>query len=185
MATFFTSDTHFSSDRTLKLSRRPFVNTEEMDNCIISNWNNMLNDNDIIYHLGDFGNYSKIKQLNGNIILILGNYEEKELKEKFNNNFDEYKKYLLSLGFKNIIKKGTFIEIENNKIYLTHQPTDCKKDYFNLFGHIHKLGLVKKFGLNVGIDCFNFKPASIDDILFYKNAIENHYDNDVFCQELE
>ena len=36
---FFTSDTHFSQQRTLELSRRPFKTTHEMDLEMISNWN--------------------------------------------------------------------------------------------------------------------------------------------------
>ena len=41
-------------------------------------------------------------------------------------------------------------------IYMTHLPLDCKKDCFNLFGHIHEKCMVKEFGLNVGVDCNNF-----------------------------
>ena len=51
-----------------------------------------------------------------------------------------------------------------------------------MFGHIHKLQMVKKNGLNVGVDCHNFKPISLEEVLWYKNAIENHYDINVFCE---
>lgn len=66
-------------------------------------------------------------------------------------------------------------------IYMTHRPLDCKKDCFNLFGHIYEKCMVKEFGLNVGVDCNNFWPADVETFLFRKNAIENHYDRDVFC----
>ena len=76
MNIWFTSDTHFGSQGTLKLSKRPFESVEEMDKAMIENWNEVVDKNDIIFHLGDFGNYEVVNKLNGNIVLILGNYEE-------------------------------------------------------------------------------------------------------------
>ena len=40
--------------------------------------------------------------------------------------------------------------------------------------------MVKRNALNVGVDCHNFAPISLDEILFYRNAILKHYDNEVF-----
>ncbi len=183
---FFTSDTHFSQERTFKFSRRPFNNVKEMDETIIANWNNLVKENDTVFHLGDFGNYSLVEKLNGNIILIFGNYELQDMKEKFGGDFNKFSAYLKSLGFSHIVEKGldvTIPKIENEKIYLVHEPLACRQKQFNLFGHIHEKCLVKRFGLNVGIDNFNFKPATVDDVVFYKNAIQNHYDNNVFCNE--
>lgn len=61
MNKFFTSDTHFGSERTLKFSRRPFKTTQEMDETFINNWNDLIKPEDIVYHLGDFGDFSKLK----------------------------------------------------------------------------------------------------------------------------
>ena len=37
--------------------------------------------------------------------------------------------------------------------------------------------------MDVGTDSNNYMPISIDDVLFYKNAIEKgFYDNEVFVQ---
>ena len=63
---------------------------------------------------------------------------------------------------------------------MTHKPEDCNKDRFNLFGHIHGLQKVKRYGLNVGVDCHYFKPINLEEVLWWKNAIENYYDNNVF-----
>lgn len=72
---FFTSDTHFSQERTLTFSCRPFENVREMDQYIIDQWNSVVDPDDIVYHLGDFGNANICEQLNGRIKLVLGNYE--------------------------------------------------------------------------------------------------------------
>ena len=44
--------------------------------------------------------------------------------------------------------------------------------------------MVKKRGLNVGVDCHNFTPIDLDTVLFYHNAIQRYYDKDVFCEQV-
>lgn len=176
MNIWFTSDTHFSSIRTLELSKRPFKTVEEMDETLIKNWNSVVGKDDIVYHLGDFGAYSIVNKLNGKINLIFGNYERKD------NLTDET---LLNFGFNNVYRGDrVLLSLPDNKLKLNlcHEPSNCivVGSIFNLFGHIHKTQMVKRFGLNVGIDCHNFFPINLDTVLFYKNAIENHYDDNVF-----
>ena len=79
---WYTSDTHFGSERTLELSKRPFKSVEEMDNTIISNWNKVVAPEDYVFHLGDFGDYERVKELNGKIVLVKGNYENKDILTK-------------------------------------------------------------------------------------------------------
>ena len=31
-------------------------------------------------------------------------------------------------------------------------------------------------------DCHHFRPLSVDDVLFFKDAVEQHYDENVFCE---
>ena len=72
---FITSDEHYGSQRTLELSRRPFKNTDEMDEEMIRRFNSKVPENGITIHNGDFGNMEVLKQLNGKHILLWGNYE--------------------------------------------------------------------------------------------------------------
>ena len=84
---FFLSDTHFNQKRTLELSKRPFVDLEEMDHVLISNWNKLIRPNDTVVHLGDFGKIEYLKFLNfKRLVFVLGNYE---------NILDKNKNYLL------------------------------------------------------------------------------------------
>lgn len=186
---WFTSDTHFGSERTLELSKRPFETVEEMDQSIIDNWNNTVNKDDVVYHVGDFGDYEVAKKLNGKIKLIMGNYDKNEYesgKTDFNNKMQECGIEVVSLG---IAIEIPCVDQEGrirHKLGLQHEPLDAKKSMkangydFVLFGHIHKLQMVKSYGLNVGIDCHNFYPIDLRTVEFYKNAIENHYDENVF-----
>ena len=70
-------------------------------------------------------------------------------------------------------------------IYITHEPLNLAgrnmtKDTIGLFGHIHKLCMVKRYGINVGTDLHYFKPIDMETVLFYHNASLNYYDENVF-----
>ena len=181
---FFTSDTHFGSERALELSKRPFKDVKEMDRAMICRWNSMVRPQDTVWHLGDFGNHEMVKYLNGKINLIFGNYEEEEAgsdRIKFHDR-------LIELGFNSVSINGkAVLEQDWGPLVLAHKPTDAKKEFeedgkvgFVAFGHIHGRQKCKAWGIDVGVDGNNFKPYSIDDLKFYKEAIEKYYDNDVF-----
>lgn len=254
MSTYFTSDTHFGSERTLELSKRPFASVKEMDDTMISNWNKIVTNNDYVYHLGDFGNYEVVPKLNGKITLIWGNYELKEFLDKYRirgiistfqywsdyvadkydiykrnhmnlkpdsdenywqfysmilneqvhsgdklsydiqeiyNCQEKFKSFLLNdVGFADVVDfSGLNIRIEKGvktySLYMNHEPCMLNQlptnDYEKmLFGHIHGRQMVKKFGLDVGVDAHHFRPISTDDVIFYLEAINEHYDYNVF-----
>jgi hypothetical protein len=54
------------------------------------------------------------------------------------------------------------------------------EDTFGLFGHVHKLVMIKKCGINVGADLHYFTPIDMDTVLFYHNAALHYYDENVF-----
>lgn len=77
---YFTSDTHFSQERTFVYSNRPFYTLEDMDLTLYSNWNKRITMHDVVYHAGDFGEISKLKKILGNLNFgtlhwVLGNYD--------------------------------------------------------------------------------------------------------------
>ena len=86
---FFTSDTHFEHSKIIDYCKRPFSSIEEHDKTLIQNWNNVVGQDDTVFHLGDFayGNSqfisNIIKQLNGNIILLKGNKAVTKLRHTF------------------------------------------------------------------------------------------------------
>lgn len=76
---YFTSDTHFYHSNIIGFCKRPFKNVEDMNETLIGNWNRVVSQDDIVFHLGDFclgGSHEWTKilnRLNGKIYLILGN----------------------------------------------------------------------------------------------------------------
>ena len=113
MNIFVKSDTHFNHKNIIKCCNRPYKDVEEMNEAIISNWNNSVTNDDIIYHLGDFGFGTKeeLKQifnrLNGQKYLIMGNHDKKVGRN-----------YYFELGFLNVYRK----EYQLDNYILTHEP---------------------------------------------------------------
>ena len=144
-----------------------------------------------------------------NYVLMMGNYEYSEC-EAHNEAFFRFRdRIITSYHFIDVIEDHT-LDIDNptenilfldklksqiNRIYMTHKPEDCiftldsknklipdddGRLTMNLFGHIHEKQKIKRFGINVGVDCNHFYPMSSVEVEFYINAILHHYDENVF-----
>jgi calcineurin-like phosphoesterase family protein len=147
-----------------------------MDYQIISNWNDKISDKDIVYHLGDWGSPDVVTHLNGyKIFLIPGNHDTNDIVSEISKDRRV-----------TILRQNSFYMDDGKKLFgMVHRPRSAKsRRYFYLFGHIHKLQMVKKNGLNVGVDCHNFQPVSFGQASRFKNLILNEYGEDVFMPEL-
>lgn len=180
---YFTSDTHFGADRTLQFSKRPFKDTNAMDLEIISRWNKTVTANDIVFHLGDFGNTDILNYLNFDKMFFLkGNYE---------NEIEDYK---IEDSRVDIFEDSLYVNIGGKNIRCVHEPISVDGSYeeftlngapnFYLYGHIHEKGKVKRNGFNIGCDANNFTPVDVDTVKFYMNAILNYYDENVFVDKV-
>lgn len=177
---FFTSDTHFGAERTLELSRRPFMNVADMDWTMVERWNTKVPPGAIVWHLGDFGDRSYLKYLNGDIRLVCGNYERTERADR-KLDIPDFIGELIDSGFSKVFLSEAETKIMGKDICLVHEPMSSTKKY-NLFGHIHGRQMIKRFGLDVGVDAHNFTPMSTEDVEFFLNALEKgYYDAQVFC----
>ena len=81
---FYIADTHLMHERLLSMQPRPFMSIEEHDEEIVSRWNSVVGEGDIVYHLGDFAfglakHADSIKKtfsrLNGRKYLVIGNHD--------------------------------------------------------------------------------------------------------------
>lgn len=176
---YFTADTHFGHERTWHLSVRPFKSVAEMDDEIVSRWNNTVTSEDTVYHLGDFGEAYYIHRLKGKEILFLpGNYDDENTIKEL------YKDPRVTIIEPNT-KIGFQVGKSHRQFKLIHEPDEADNpNDFYLFGHIHNKQMIKRNGLNVGTDCHHFYPISIDDVFFYRTAITQHYDHNVFMDTL-
>ena len=51
---YITSDTFFGRRNIIEIANRPFKDLDEMHAVMVNNWNSVVTDNDIVYHLGNF-----------------------------------------------------------------------------------------------------------------------------------
>ncbi len=172
---YFTADTHFGHERTRALHKRPFNSVEEMNAALIRNWNDVVGIKDVIYHLGDFGvaDPQILRQLKGEMYFLPSqDYDDQTVID------------LLSQRAR-IIQPNTVIVEEGYALQLVHEPlTAAAGDHFYLFGHIHRLQMVKRNGLCVSSDAHFFNPISLETVLYYRKAINEYYDGNVFLERL-
>lgn len=171
---FFTSDTHFGIERTLKSAIRPFMNTREMDLMLSSNWNKSVRSKDVIFHLGDFGDWRALQNLNfSKMYFVQGNHDIE---------WRDPRLIRLEGGHK-VKLNGRFYRLVHEPLHGADFP-GSNEDFY-LYGHIHRMGLVKENGINVGTDCHWYYPASLDEIEYIRNGIEQGYlDGDVFTRRV-
>lgn len=174
---FFISDTHFGHERKVRFKEVPFKSVQDMNEELIRRWNNKVGPKDVVYHLGDFGDYEIVKRLNGKIVLICGNYEHYDFKD-----FKKFRERLLDLGFADVVEKGMFLDesVLGERVFLTHKPTNHAKQGLTLFGHVHTLKLLARYGFNVCCAYHNFAPLPAISVKRYLDFIKNHADRDVF-----
>lgn len=187
---YFSSDTHFGDEQTLKVDCRPFKTVKQFDKFVIKTWNKQAKKGDTIFVVGDFvdcdGPNSEgwresikyVKKIKAQVVLILGNNEERIIKFFFDDNFEAFKKFAIETGFKDVVK-NLEIEFKGKKFYLVHKPVDHKEGVINLFGHIHRsTGIYREFGFNVGCDLNHFRLYSEDDIFHLMDMKEKFWDKD-------
>lgn len=170
MKTWFTADTHFGHNNIIRYCNRPYSNIHEQDESLIHLWNEKIQKEDIVYHLGDVAftcsmeyALSIMKRLNGTIHLIIGNHDTLAL--KMNN--------IRPNTFASINQMNEIV-VEDQKIVLLHYPMTtwhwAYKGSWQLYGHVH--GKIKNEGksLDVGVDCWNYSPVNMDQL---RDAMKN------------
>lgn len=174
---FFTSDTHFNHANILGFCGRPFKDTKEHDEELVRRWNEKVSADDLVFHLGDvcFGNYEHnrdvLDRLNGNIYLILGNHDMRDVRTKYKDRF---------VG----ISMQALINVDGQQIILNHCPLACfpgsyrKKPVWQLYGHVHTSpysegvdvkrlignGALFPSQYDVGVDNNDFRPVSYREL---------------------
>ena len=77
----YISDLHFGHKNVIGFEHRPFIDTDEMDHCLIKLWNTRVQPDDHVYVVGDFAYRSDktadwyLRQLKGHKHLIIGNHD--------------------------------------------------------------------------------------------------------------
>jgi calcineurin-like phosphoesterase family protein len=153
---YLISDTHFHHANIIKYTDRPFMNTAEMNETIIKNWNKIVKPNDRVFHLGDVFFCSqdeayKIKsKLNGQVILLKGNHDKHS------------KEWYKQIGFSEVYDKPFIL---HNKYIMSHYPLEVDLGSFiNIHGHVHNRSLELHNYVNVSVEAIHYTPVLFDEI---------------------
>ena len=181
---FFTSDTHYSHSNICRATTRwtdadsvtrDFKSLEHMNDTLVNNINEVVGQDDILIHLGDwsFGGFEMIEEFRNrifckNVHLVFGNHDHHirrnkgDVQELFSSTQD-----YLHLDLR--IPKGK--EVDKLTLVCMHFPIaswDGMNDGVpHLHGHVHlprhqRIGLGKV--MDVGVDGNDLYPISIQEI---------------------
>jgi calcineurin-like phosphoesterase family protein len=158
---FFTADTHFGHEGIIRMCGRPFGSVADMNEVLIARWNAVVRPQDDIYHLGDFAYRSHPEhlrelfgRLNGRKRLVIGNHDRKPT---------------LGLPWAEPPSHRMFPKLESGgRVVLDHYAgrtwMGAHHGVVQLFGHSHGRMLGNSQSLDVGVDCWDYRPASWDEI---------------------
>ncbi len=164
MTTFFTADTHFGHGKIITYCKRPYLTADEMDADIIRRWNSVVGLDDDVIHMGDFSFRNRqdvFHKLNGRKHLIIGNH-------------DDRKTLTLPWASQPVhYREMTVRDAEgmDRHLILFHYPIEEWDGFFrgtiHLHGHVHgkQMQPCDKMRVDVAVDCFEFTPVTIDQIL--------------------
>lgn len=160
MTTFYTSDTHFFHRNIIRYSNRPFASVEEMNEEMVRRWNARVQPRDIVYHLGDvsFGRIEPTRnlldRLNGIIHLCPGNHDPRELQR-----LDRWES----------VEHYREIYDSNRKVILLHYGmrvwNKSHHGSLHLYGHSHGSLPGNNQSLDVGVDCWDYRPVTLKEIM--------------------
>lgn len=167
MKYFLTADCHFDHANIIKYCNRPFRDVDHMNRELVRRWNERVKDEDIIFHVGDFGfdkGYRWYPKLNGQKYMLKGNHDK-------NNGVHAL---VYSLQFK----------FDNKRCHMVHNPVMADVGSgINFVGHVHDQWKFQKYEgdmyaatglmlnpgpsyfINVGVDVWNYYPVEIGESL--------------------
>lgn len=175
MATWFTSDHHFGHTNIIRYCGRPYASVGEMNFDMTRRWNDVVQPGDQVWYLGDFAMGDRerwpdfVVGLNGRISIVLGNH-------------DASAQTMRDVGFDEV-HENVVVEVDGRKLWLNHYPPQTtdgadhrgRRGYVRpkppgpydiaLCGHIHEKWQVRDGVVNVGVDCWSFRPITLDEIV--------------------
>ena len=162
---YFTSDLHFGHRGIIDMKKRPFRNVDEMNHCLLANFNAVVHRNDTVYILGDLCHHMTvdaanaiISRMNGRKYLLKGNHDKNYNPDLFCEIRD-----LMTLSY------------NGQEFTLMHYPMlswpKIHQGGIHLHGHIHESAEynlknraegIRRY--DVGVDANFFCPVSVKSI---------------------
>jgi len=194
-----TSTDYFGHKNIIKYCNRPFSSAKEMDEALIANHNRVVEEDDVVYMLGDFTleNLDRakkyFKRLNGHIYILSNAWHHDKrwivplIKRDGATGWHErYTSLLTSSGFVILLQPIHILKIENQVVALSHYPQAYwdRKHHgsWHLHGHSHgthgKDGFSEDLKIDVGVDCFNYTPVEWENLKQIFKLAKGHVENE-------
>ncbi len=165
--TFLSGDLHLNHGNIIEYCNRPFDSTHEMNQQLVTNWNNTVGPDDTVIFLGDLELYygditahDWLHALNGSIVSIRGNHD----------------------GARGIDYQDSYVlESATRRYYCTHRPDDIPEDWdgWAIHGHVHNNNTtehpfidVEARRVNVAPELMLYTPMSLDRLEAFIDHLE-------------
>ncbi len=189
---WFTSDYHMGHFNIIGLCQRPFGGVEEMESAIVERHNAVVGPDDVVYDLGDFAFRCSaehavecLRRLNGRRTILWGNHDKalrQALKRGLLDDLLESGKITFIGDPDPHLQTGLQVVVENQRIVLAHYAQRTWQGAFrgawHLYGHSHGNLPPFKKSMDVGVDAWDFRPLSFEQIREQMHAV-----TEAFCEE--
>jgi len=157
---WFTADPHLGHANIIRHCSRPFPHISAHDEALIANWNSVVGESDTVYVIGDFAFRSaravagSFWRLNGDKHLIVGNHDGTHVRK---------------LPWASISERRVLNGVDGVDLVLDHYPGrswyGMSHGRVQLYGHVH--GAIDDLwnACDVGVDRWDYRPVSIDQVL--------------------
>ena len=183
---YFTSDPHYNHDRIIEYAGRPFDNVADMNEHMIKVWNEVVQDDDDVYMLGDFY-FAPLRHGHMSLDEIMTRLRGKKHFIRGNHDIEHYKKdHILAETHEGWESVQDYAEVKFGKtrFVLCHYPLEtwrnAHRGWFHLHGHCHGT-LQRKIPHreDVGVDCHpNLAPFSAEELRDHFNKQPNYEPQD-------
>jgi calcineurin-like phosphoesterase family protein len=160
----FIADLHFNHFNIISFCKRPYKTVDEMNHDMVAKFNAVVGHDDDTWILGDLawpGGEQYFHQLNGRKHLIIGNHDHRSVLILPWATAPRHYHEMKLLDGEGILRQ----------LVLFHYPIEEWNHFYggaiHLHGHVHGKTMKpsEKLRVDVAVDCFNFTPVTLDEIL--------------------
>lgn len=182
MTVFFSSDQHFGHANILRYCERPFRDVDHQTEVLISNWNSVVTEDDVVWVLGDFSFHKMtrtaeiLSELKGTKFLVVGNHD---LCHEYNRDYHpRFEAKYIEAGFLKVFYELRDFPLGQHLVTLSHFPyrdddrhsTRYAKwlledqGQWLIHGHTHGKWKVLDRQIDVGVDTWDYTPVSQEEL---------------------
>jgi len=181
-AVWFTADLHFGHANIIRYSDRPFSDPGEMNHALIERWNEVVDQDDTVWVLGDvaLGQIAStlplVGALHGHKLLLAGNHDRCWVGhgQRAAGWTERYRE----AGFAEIHQGQLELEVAGTTVDVSHFPyrgdsqdldrhvdrRPVDRGRWLVHGHVHEQWRQRGRMINVGTDAWRYRPVAAEEV---------------------